>query len=787
MRSQLGAFLLGRDLATSQEQVNEQNRWAIHYLAVSGIPVAVVNYGAQMAARGEAHLGPHDFLLLGYFILLMLFDQLVLPKPCKNSTALVYLVEAPVMLVSILLGTVWDPTHPAVTVLMYLMVMPVFILDRPVRIIAVQVAWSALFVALCLGVKDPAMHSGDVLHVLEFLFCSLAVTLVVLRLRMSVVHSLERMRYHLEHDTLTNTRNRYSLALRGDRYLDKPLCLVFGEIDHFSLLNEFYGRETGDELIGSFATILQELFGEGSTYHFGGDALLCVAQGSSADEALALVEECRTRLVRAVPQRLTRPATCTFGYVTGTASTSEELGRMIQLADIYVHQGKRKGEGRTVGGPYTDESFRAGVVESSITSHARAYEVNQLTGLPSMSYFITRCEEMLLNVTDIDRGPLIGYVNIARFRDFNDEFGYAKGDELIRHMADLMRRAFPRRHLTYITGSQFGVLCYRDEVESAMGVLKGELESFVPGHPVLPQAGFAAYNVGDAVISLIDKARLAHKSIEGDKIYRIYDAGLDERVRLRQHVVSNIDRAIEQGWVKVYYQPLISAEDGAVCGMEALSRWDDPQYGMLFPNQFIATLEEESLIYKLTLHVVRTAMADLQRLEAQGIRPMPVSVNLSRNDFAQCDMVDEITRIVDAAGFQHNFLHIEITESAFVETPELLKLEVDRFHHSGFGVWMDDFGSEYSTLNLLQELNFDLVKIDMQFMRNFTETGRNAVIVAAIIDMCRHLGVATLVEGVETHEHYDILRRLGSDMLQGFLFSRPRPLDDLMEYIREHS
>ena len=132
-------------------------------------------------------------------------------------------------------------------------------------------------------------------------------------------------------------------------------------------------------------------------------------------------------------------------------------------------------------------------------------------------------------------------------------------------------------------------------------------------------------------------------------------------------------------------------------------------------------------------------------------------------------------------------IRIEITESAFTKNQELLKREVARFRENGFQVWMDDFGSEYSTLNLLQDLDFDLIKIDMQFMRNSSHSGKNLIIVSSVIDMAKQMGTATLVEGVETKEHLEILHEMGCDKLQGFLFDKPRPLDEVLAKVRDGS
>ncbi len=779
--SDIGRFLRGDEIAAGKEEVNRQNRLAIRYFAAAGIPVGIVNVLAQCIITGASPLNPKIYWLLAYYVLLFLLDHFVIPKKCKNATLLVYLFEAPVMLMSILLGTVWDPNHQAVTFLMIILSIPVFILDRPIRLYSVVIGWSALFMGLCAAVKSSDLVSSDFLHVLEFLISSIAIMFVVLMLRLEVLRSLERTRYHLEHDVITDTQNQRSLAVHSDRYVGKRLFIALGDIDHFNLLNDFYGHETGDGLLLSFANILKELFGAKHTYRYGGDDILCILVDGAEEDGCELVRTCQQRMGSLRNDNMSSQVTCSFGYVVGTPSSEKELTQMIQLANIYAHQTKRQGEGKIIGSPFDEQALRDGILESNMATHARSYEINQLTGLPSMAYFITRATELLAHVIDMDRHPVIGFFNLVHFHDYNNKFGYARGDELIQTTANLLREAFPKRHITYITGSQFGVMCYLEEVEPTMAQLVASLRQYQLDHEVQIKAGFAEYSQGNSVISLIDKAKLAHDSIveQRDVSYRMYDPRLDEEIKFRQYLISHLDEAIEKEWLKVYYQPIVHASSGEICNLEALSRWDDPTYGFLPPFKFISVLERERIIYKLTLFVVERVLKDFKILEKRGIPLVPVSINLSRTDFLECDIVDEICKLVDSSGYPRRLLDIEITESAFAEDQGMLKDEVDRLRSLGFSVWMDDFGSEYSTLNLLENLNFDVIKVDMQFMKNFTGEGRNAIILSDILGMCRRLGITTLVEGVETQEQYDLLRQLGTDKLQGYLFSRPSTLSEL--------
>ncbi|MBR3313342.1 MAG: EAL domain-containing protein [Atopobiaceae bacterium] len=774
---------LSGDDVSDWDEVARQNRAAIRYFATTGLPISAVNLCAQSLVQGAPDLMSNSILLLAYFVLLFFAERFFIPERFKYSTLLVYLVEAPVMVMTILQGTLWDPTHQAVTFLMFMLAVPVFILDSPFRVIGVTLGWSLLFVMLCLVTKDEAVVRLDVLHVLEYFLLSVAVTYTVLQLRFAMVASLQSANYNLQHDTLTGALNRSSLESRFNRYVGKPAFVAMGDIDRLTLIEDYYGAEAGHAVLCGFSSILKDVFGIGNTYRYGGDEFICIVRDVDEEDALRMVEECRSRFLELQIDGLPSALSSSFGYATGVPADEEQVRQMVQLANIYAHMVRQKGSTHILGGPCDASTLREGMVESSVNSHARAYEVNQLTGLPSMSYFTMRSEELLHSVADFARRPVVCYLKSGNFREFNETYGYAQGDELIRTMAHLLKEVLPNRHITYISGSRFGALVYFDEVETAMSHLTDGLNKVLQGKSsAVVKAGVAEWHEGDSVISLLDKARVAYDSVadQPDTLWRLYDQELDARIRMRRHLVAHLDQALDEGWVKVHYQPIVDARTGRLANLEALSRWLDPLYGLLPPFQFIGVLEDEGLLHKLSLYVVRQALADLTYLRERGFAIVPVSVNLSRKDFAECDMVAEIGALVDESGLSRDFIKIEITESAFMDTPELLTREVDRFREQGFEVWMDDFGSEYSTLNSLEELTFDLIKLDMRFMRNFVEGSRSATIVASILDMCHRLHITTLTEGVETPEQRDALCEMGCERLQGYLFSPPRQLQDLM-------
>lgn len=201
---------------------------------------------------------------------------------------------------------------------------------------------------------------------------------------------------------------------------------------------------------------------------------------------------------------------------------------------------------------------------------------------------------------------------------------------------------------------------------------------------------------------------------------------------------------------------------------------------MLSPADFIPILEDTKLIYKVDLHIVDVIIERMKKQMGVGLLVVPISVNLSRADFEMCDIVEEITNRLDSADIPRDMLTIEITESIVGENFDYMKEQVERFQKLGFKVWMDDFGSGYSSLDVLQEIQFDLIKFDMRFMRQFESNPKSRVILTELMRMASSLGIETVTEGVETAEQVQFLREIGSTRLQGYYFCKPIPFDEVL-------
>lgn len=277
-----------------------------------------------------------------------------------------------------------------------------------------------------------------------------------------------------------------------------------------------------------------------------------------------------------------------------------------------------------------------------------------------------------------------------------------------------------------------------------------------------------------------DRAKIAADSIKNryTEKYRYFDEELVNVVTKQKYIVDNIDIAIKRKDLRVFYQPVFSTETGKLCGFEALSRWKDPKYGFLSPVDYIETLEEYRLIHKLDKFMIKSICRDIREMKNDGLNVVPVSVNLSRIDFELGDMVTYLDKCVEKYDIDKSLIHVEITESVLMENPNDLQFQIKKFQNRGFEVWMDDFGSGYSSFNVLKDFDFDMLKIDMLFMKDFESNKKAKKILAAIVEMAKTIGIKTLAEGVETQEQFEFLRTVGCDRAQGYLFGKPTPMND---------
>lgn len=376
------------------------------------------------------------------------------------------------------------------------------------------------------------------------------------------------------------------------------------------------------------------------------------------------------------------------------------------------------------------------------------------------------------------------FFNITNFGAYNRLHGIEAGDVCLGHVAAVLRSHFPDGVVAHLAADSFVVLDPDGKrVFSRIEAACAEVDAFIGNPRIHLKAGVFVANT-PALLAVesrdtVDLAKIACDSIKhsADTCWAVYTEEMGETIEARARVLENFEEALNKGNIKVFAQPLIRSFSGKVCSVEALTRWDTPQGERLSPDAFIPVLEETHLIHKLDLHVVEYVVRKLRLDMNAGNKVVPVAVNISRADFSLMDVFEEVDRLVSTYEIPRDYLRIEVTESAIAEHDELVQEAIGRFRANGYQVWIDDFGSGVSSLNVLKDYSVDGLKIDFMFLSHFSERAR--IIVTSIVQMAKGLGIHTVAEGVETPEQVEFLRSIGCEALQGFYFGKAMPPDTL--------
>jgi len=413
-----------------------------------------------------------------------------------------------------------------------------------------------------------------------------------------------------------------------------------------------------------------------------------------------------------------------------------------------------------------------------ISSVEAAKQVDPLTGLRSVSSFTTALDQLAERVVSGDeKEPWdVVYFNVADFKVFNMQHSMGEGDALLQDMGHTLRELVGTDQVTRYMGDHFYALLPHARAVAVVEALHEKMKNW-PGYQVDIHAGIYTLTQTDWRPGVaLDRAKMAGDSARNDftNYYRIYDAEMETRLTQHDYLTTHLDEAIEQGWVQPYYQPVVQTATGKISHLEALARLIDPEGGMVLnPADFLPMLEANHMLYKVDLAILQAVCRSLSQQRSTGQPYLPASINVSALDFEIEDIHERINRIVDAAGVPRQLLSFEITESTMGREQSGIGDHLQRFHQDGYQVWLDNFGSGYNSLHGLQSFDFDLVKIDMLFLRHHSD--KSLDIINNIVDMAQALGMQTLAEGVDNSEQYNFLSSIGCNYIQGYYISKPLP------------
>ena len=407
---------------------------------------------------------------------------------------------------------------------------------------------------------------------------------------------------------------------------------------------------------------------------------------------------------------------------------------------------------------------------------------DSLTGLPNLEYCRMRGDSFAQNIRKVGGDPVVVFFDVVGMKLYNNANGFEKGNEFLIHFASILKKQFPDSLISRIANDHFMVIADMENIEECLNEIRKNVKNTVSKISMDVKIGVCKIGEFESNLDACEKAKIACKvqKRSSDCFIRYYDEDLRKALILQNYVVNHIDEAIEKGYIKIYYQPVVRTITETFCGMEALTRWIDPQYGFLNPAVFIGALEESSQIHKLDSHVVNVICKELREEIDSGNPIVPVSFNLSRLDFIGCDIFEVVEQALKTYNIDREYIRVEITES-IMASDSYVRNEIERFRQAGYEVWMDDFGSGYSSLNTLKDYKFDELKIDMVFLSNFNEASRT--IIRSTVRMAKNLGLKTLAEGVETKEQMDFLKGIGCEKVQGYYYGKPQPLKDTLKHM----
>ncbi len=415
---------------------------------------------------------------------------------------------------------------------------------------------------------------------------------------------------------------------------------------------------------------------------------------------------------------------------------------------------------------------------------------DSLTGLYNKEYFYKRCEETLRDNPDVEYFMVSS--DVLNFKLVNDLFGYAKGDELLCRIADKMREICGDYNIYGRIGNdKFALMIPKSKYKRENFVSAPKSVAYIDADIYYPLAIYVGvYDIIDRTMPIsvmYDRATMAMNSIKGDYRQRVanYTDELRKKAMIDQNMISKFDVALQNGDIKMFLQPQVN-DKGEVVGAEALARWVDSEKGIIPPIDFIPLIEKNGMIGKLDVYMWRLACSRLAMWKKMGV-DMNISVNISPKDFYYMDLNKIFRNYIKMYDITPNKLHLEITETAVITNVAKQVLLINNLKELGYVVEMDDFGSGYSSLNMLKDIPVDVVKIDMAFLQKSDNVSKAKKILSAIIALCKELDMKTVVEGVEDSNQLAFLLDEGADLFQGYFYSKPIPVEEFEEkYIPDY-
>lgn len=409
-------------------------------------------------------------------------------------------------------------------------------------------------------------------------------------------------------------------------------------------------------------------------------------------------------------------------------------------------------------------------------------QFDSLTGLYNTQAFCEHVQRRLRE--DALHSYAIIRMDINRFKFINDLYGIEEGDRLLRYIAQVLREVASRRDIYGRTGGDVFCLCVAYRQEGDLIVLTERIAQMLGGYQlgykIIPSFGICTVDDRSVPVSILcDWANLAMKTVKGNlvKNWAFYDDNLRAKQLEERNIENEMEEALENGQFCIYLQPKHDLHTKTIVGAEALVRWRHPRQGLLPPGRFVPLFERNGFIVRLDEFVWEETCKILRRWLDNGYPVVPISVNVSRIHAYQKNFCRHLVELIEKYRLPHQLLELELTESTFIENQQELYGVMKELQAQGFVFSMDDFGSGYSSLNMLKNVPVDTIKLDREFLNETVATSKGQTVIQYTISMAKELAMKVVAEGVETSEQANFLMHAGCITAQGFYFSHPMPVD----------
>ena len=418
-------------------------------------------------------------------------------------------------------------------------------------------------------------------------------------------------------------------------------------------------------------------------------------------------------------------------------------------------------------------------------------EFDELTGIYNKNKFYKSTREMLLANPGADF-VLIRF-DVDRFQLINSFFGTQEGDRLLKYIAKMLSGYVSDKQPSAYGRIEADVFClcfpssYIADIETSMSKIRDLVASYNLNYDIVPSCGiYYITDRGMPIEIMYDRATLAAKRCKGNYVnfYAVYDGSMSAQIVREQEITNEMSSALATGQFQIYLQPKYHIASNRPVGAEALVRWFHPHKGLIPPGDFVPVFERNGFIPKLDYYVWEEVCRLLRKWADEGRELYPISVNISRVDLYNPRLAEMVIELTEKYDLPSELLNLELTESAYTDNPVAMSETMAKLQSKGFTIMMDDFGSGYSSLNILKDISVDVLKIDMRFLSKTKIPGRGENIIASVVRMAKWLHIPVIAEGVETKDQVEFLRSIGCEYVQGFYFAKPMPVEayaDLVE------